>query len=233
MQIKFKLNKMKFLVLIFFYIHYSYSLELSDVKTNIMFQNEICSYSGEPQVIEGKVQCTCAKGYKTKEHPEETFLNDKIQCNYRQKKRFVAFFSSLFIPFGFDYLYLGRYWVFAIVLVIILVILANSIICYIYVNNFQNDADTLSTSNVKHRERWDSQRDSEKLASSNIISMKEDNDDREKCSQIYQTVNFILVGILIIAWIINAVFMGLGKITDANGFETENDLEFLFRVKSK
>ena len=63
--------------------------------------------------------------------------------------------------------------------------------------------------------------------------MKEDNDDREKCSQIYQTVNFILVGILIIAWIINAVFMGLGKITDANGFETENDLEFLFRVKSK
>ena len=120
-----------------------------------------------------------------------------------------------------------------IVLVIILVILANSIICYIYVNNFQNDADTLSTSNVKHRERWDSQRDSEKLASSNIISMKEDNDDREKCSQIYQTVNFILVGILIIAWIINAVFIGLGKITDANGFETENDLEFLFRVKSK
>ena len=97
MQIKFKLNKMKFLVLIFFYIHYSYSLELSDVKTNIMFQNEICSYSGEPQVIEGKVQCTCAKGYKTKEHPEETFLNDKIQCNYRQKKRFGSLVSAVIV----------------------------------------------------------------------------------------------------------------------------------------
>ena len=198
-----------------------------------MFQNEICSYSGEPQMTNGNINCTCAKGYKTKEKPEEKFLNQTIQCNYRQKKRFVAFFLSLFIPFGFDYLYLGRYWVFAVVLVIILIILTNSIICYIYVNNFQTEADTLSTTNVKHRERWDSQRDSEKLASSNIISMKEDNDDRERCSQIYQTVNFILIGILIIAWIINAIFMGLGNITDANGFETENDLEFLFRVKSK
>ena len=63
--------------------------------------------------------------------------------------------------------------------------------------------------------------------------MKENSDDRERSSQIYQTVNFILIGIAIIAWIINAIFMGLGKISDANGFETENDMEFLFKVKSK
>ena len=144
------------------------------------------------------------------------------------KKRFVTFFLSLFIPFGFDYLYLGRYWVFALVFVVILIILSNSFICYIYVNNFQTEVDTLTTANVKHRERFDSQRDSERYTSSNIVAMKENIDDRERerCSKIYQTVSFVLIGIAIIAWIINAIFMGLGKISDANGFETENDMDF-------
>ena len=215
-------------------VEFSSSLDLSKVVGNIsIFQNEICSYSGEPQIISNQINFTCAKGYKTKQNPYDTFYDVPIQCNYRQKKRFVTFFLSLFIPFGFDYLYLGRYWVFALVFVVILIILSNSFICYIYVNNFQTEVDTLTTANVKHRERFDSQRDSERYISSNIVSMKENSDDRERCSQIYQTVNFILIGIAIIAWIINAIFMGLGKISDANGFETESDMEFLFKVKSK
>ena len=68
-------------------VEFSSSLDLSKVVGNIsIFQNEICSYSGEPKIISNQINCTCAKGYKTKQNPYDTLYDVPIQCNYRQKK---------------------------------------------------------------------------------------------------------------------------------------------------
>lgn len=220
---------------IFFYSFFKIHSEININETKY-HQYEICSYNGEPTITsDGGVICKCSTGYETDKTTTKKILGEKVQCSYRKKKRYVAFFLALFIPLGFDYLYLGKYWTFAILLIAIVAIITNAAICFIYINNFKSEPTILSASgngtNLKHNIRSDSQRGSDKMQSTNHISFKEENDNDCKCCQFYQTINFILIGMLIMYWIINSILMGMGKINDSKGFETEDDLSYLFSVR--
>ena len=222
----------------YFIFLYSFSkihseINLDDIKYH---QYEICSYNGEPTIeSDSSVTCKCSTGYATDESTTKTISGQKVLCSYHKKKRYVAFFLALFVPFGFDYLYLGRYWIFIIVLIPIVVILTNAAICFIYINNFKSEPTILSASgngsNMKHNVRSDSQKGSDKMQSTNHVSLKEESDNDCKCCQFYQMITFALIGAFILYWIMNSIFMGMGKVRDSKDIQTEDDLSYVFGVK--
>ena len=210
-------------------------LKGEEEETLMLYGNEICSYNGSPELgkdNEGKaiVKCNCRPGYWSLTPAKKKIRGEDVKCSYEKKKRFIAFFFAAFIPLGFDYLYLGRYWIFIIILCFDLFIMINSAVCFFYTNKFKGEPNNVNS--TKHKDRLDSQRDSEKINTNNFNMVKEESENnRERSAQIYQTLNFILAGIWVIMWIVDIIIMGLGTVTDAKGIETVNDLKFLFKVK--
>lgn len=82
----------------------------------IMFADEICSYNGV-NIGTGNtnVTCACYEDFANDASSNRTINGVKVQCSYEKKRRFIALFLSIFTPLGFDYLYLGRYLIFAII----------------------------------------------------------------------------------------------------------------------
>lgn len=95
-----------------------------------LFKNEICSYNGIPEISKDSkatsISCTCHKGYKTIDELDRKILSNKIYCSYQEKSRLIAFFLSITLPFGFDYLYLGRIGVFIVILLFSLVVVVGN-----------------------------------------------------------------------------------------------------------
>ena len=91
--------------------------------TNIKYyMNQICSYNGVPNIIDtnNTVICSCEDKYanEPRENEKKYIHNQFIQCTYRKKKRFTAFFLAAITPFGLDFFYLGYFIYFIIIAVI-------------------------------------------------------------------------------------------------------------------
>lgn len=113
-----------------------------DLDSNRYYIDEICSYNYEFYKTTGdksEVTCNCKQGFKT--YGNLTFGNYKIQCNYEQKRRFIVFFFSIFLLFGFEYLYLERYFNFVLILCYILFVLISSCYCSIISRDKKENED--------------------------------------------------------------------------------------------
>ena len=108
-----------FIIIIIFIINLFkliFNFTLQDLKSPSMFANEICSYNGNFDI---KTQtCTCQAEYANDPLNTNKINGIPVQCSYQRKRRFIAVFFSIFLPFGMDYLYLNRY---AVCLLIIIV----------------------------------------------------------------------------------------------------------------
>lgn len=94
-------------------------LQAVDFSLPIMFADEICSYNGQNiGNSTSNVTCLCYPDFTNDNNSNRTINGVKVQCSYEKKRRFIALFLSIFTPFGFDYLYLGRYYIFAIIFLI-------------------------------------------------------------------------------------------------------------------
>jgi len=112
--------------------HHQSNLEKNskDTDSYIYYIDEICSYNYKsvdktnPEVI----ICYCKDGFTTDKRKNITFGNFPLQCNYERKRNFIVFFFSIFLLFGFEYLYLERYFYFTLILIYIFFVIIMS--CY-------------------------------------------------------------------------------------------------------
>ena len=80
------------------------------------FVDQICSNKYKNATINNRtVICNCDENYGNS--TDDNYINgQKIQCSYPRKRRFIALFYSIFLPFGIDYIYIGQYIPFLIIL---------------------------------------------------------------------------------------------------------------------
>jgi hypothetical protein len=94
------------------------NFSIKDLDSPYMFQDEICSYNGMINTDKSNVtwiNCTCQDEFANdKSNPNKIINGVPVQCSYEKKRRFIALFLAIFLPFGVDYLYLGRYAIFVL-----------------------------------------------------------------------------------------------------------------------
>ena len=83
------------------------------------FKYQICSYQGTPKYEESlkKIVCACFDRYTNDPNEKREILGQKVQCGYSKNRRFIVFFLALFIPFGFEYIYLERIFTFFLIFI--------------------------------------------------------------------------------------------------------------------
>jgi hypothetical protein len=106
------------------------------------YANEICSYNQDKityNEVKNSITCVCSEDFLTL-NPNNNlrFGEHPIQCNYRKKRGYIVFFYSVFSLFGFEHLYLGRYYSF----IIIFTVYSSTILVNLYfliATNFKKD----------------------------------------------------------------------------------------------
>ena len=91
----------------------------SDYIDPALYQDEICSYNYVKipyNNITKNVICNCRNEYANDKANPRNISGIPVQCGYEKKRRFIAFFFAVFLPIGIDYLYLGWYWAFILIL---------------------------------------------------------------------------------------------------------------------
>jgi hypothetical protein len=113
-----------YIFLILAFIPSSNNFQLSDLNNPELFIDEICSYNGHiEQKNKNNYTCTCQNEYQNDPNLNRKINNVTVQCSYEKKRRFITLFLSIFIPFGFDYLYLERIFIFLLIFTACLVML--------------------------------------------------------------------------------------------------------------
>lgn len=200
--------------------------DLSNLQSHLVFKNEICSYNGFPIVENDSVKCICQKGYKTIKNFYLTVADKStdIQCSYRQKKRFTAFFFAVISPLGLDYFYLGRYDIFIIIIITIVISIIHEIFFLIVKSKLKGDNEFQEyiNNNEYHNRKIRNQ----------IIFYEDEINKRKFIYKIMKKIKLILTIIILSFWVINIFLEGFGIIKDGNGIETEDDMLLLFEVKS-
>ena len=107
--------------IIFFLIAFSQNLQ--NLNHPNYFKDEICSFHGVPIENNNKINCICFEGYENIKNEKRKINDNIIQCNHEKKKRSITLFFSIFIPIGFDYLYLEKYYAFIIIFILSLFII--------------------------------------------------------------------------------------------------------------
>ena len=179
----------------------SYSIQLNNP---MLFLNEICSYNGIPKIdnISKEIKCVCFDGYDTVDE-SKTINGVPIQCNYQRRRRFIALFLSVFVPLGVDYLYLGNYWAFCIIILTVFFVCIGN--CYLLI---ESQHDMGQNKEEKNRNLF---QDQISFTKTRIIFL-------------------ILGGLLIIFYIANIILIATGVIKDGNGISTINDLSYLYKL---
>lgn len=178
--------------------HPSYLSE-SKVRMLHLYGNEICSYRGKPSYENEKFYCDCIVGYKTLSN-DKKFLGESIQCSYKQKRRSITLFFALFIPLGIDYLYIERYIVFVIVLILEIAIFVFFLVSFYHIS--RNDEEK------KGNEPGKVENEMEKLS----------------------LLSWMLNIFFFLYWFVDIILMGFGIVTDGEGIEIYNDLGLVLRV---
>ena len=133
-----------------------------------------------------------------------------------KKSRFYALFLSLCIPFGFDFFYLERYIIFSIVFIISSSILILNIVAFFI--NYNISLKTKETKIQKKLIKFENNR--------KVIIINEDNEN----IKILNIICKVLLINHIIYMIIDITLHLIGRITDGNKVETENDFGYLFSL---
>ena len=208
-------------LLIFLFIPSSSTFSAIEILNNpFKFQNILCSGNGGVNALPmaKNISCTCYEGYVNEpDKKKEIYLNGKflVQCTYKKKSRFTTLFYSLCLPFGIDFIYLGRWRVFCVVFcLIILTISLNIIMFYInYKMKVKNKEDKINNKNKLKRNDKNDKNENRKLRLIKILNI---------LAYIGLIIHLIYIIVVVILHI-------LGKITDYYGVETENDLNYLFQ----
>ena len=191
---------------------------LNDIN---LYINEICSHNGVPNVDKktNKVICTCEEKYANEPREQyKKYINGQfVQCSYRRKRRFFAFFLAGICPCGMDYFYLGHYWLFFIIIIYCLIILTFNIIAFIlnYKINKKNEEIKRQNKLKKVNKKF------------NIQNIAEIND---RCVNLFTKATRVLTYILLIFWFYNFIIEGLGYNKDFYWIETENDMGYIFEI---
>ena len=220
-------NFLLFIIILSFSIKYTNSYEFSAAEVlgdpnNYKYQ--LCSGNGVPTYDPkaNEIICKCNEGYTNEpDESKKEYINGHIiQCSYRQKSRFKTLFYALCLPFGLDYLYLGRYRIFAAVLCIFTATIALNITMFVI--NYKE--------NMKNKENQ-MQNKSNKLRNDNRNKEKNEN-KRQKIIKILNIVANIGLIIHVLYMIITIILILTGAIDDYYGVKTENDLTYLFETYS-
>jgi hypothetical protein len=134
---------MKYVFLICSVIVFAICTKIYDLSDPELFKDEICSYNGRPDVIIdpnggfSQINCTCQDEFANDPRNTKSINNVSIQCSYERKRRFITLFLSIFLPFGFSYLYLGHFWIFLLVVCACFFTLIGN--CYRFATTQQNE----------------------------------------------------------------------------------------------
>lgn len=193
--------------------------------TNIKYyMNQICSYNGIPNIIDtnNTVICSCEDKYanEPRESEKKYIHNQFIQCTYRKKKRFTAFFLAAITPFGLDFLYLGYFIYFIIIAVINFTIIVFNFISIVL--NYQ-----LEKKNEEAKRKLKLKKNTNKFDIRNLAELN------DRCVKNFNLTSKILIIFLLLFWISNAFIQGMGFLNDINGVPTENDMGYLFQTPDR
>ena len=193
--------------------------------TNIKYyMNQICSYNGVPNIIDtnNTVICSCEDKYanEPRESEKKYIHNQFIQCTYRKKKRFTAFFLAAITPFGLDFLYLGYFIYFIIIAVINFTIIVFNFISIVL--NYQ-----LEKKNEEAKRKLKLKKNTNKFDIRNLAELN------DRCVKNFNLTSKILIIFLLLFWISNAFIQGMGFLNDINGVPTENDMGYLFQTPDR
>ena len=211
------------LIIIFAYIKKSFSsLEnITDIK---YYMNQICSYNGIPTIIDSNktVICLCEDKYVNEpRESEKKYVNNQfIQCTYRKKKRFTAFFLAAITPFGLDFFYLGHYIYFIVIAIINVTIIVLNFISIVL--NYQ-----LEKKNEEAKRQMKLKKNTNKFDIRNLAELN------DRCVKNFNLTSKILIFFMIIFWYANAIMQGIGGLKDINGVPTENDMGYLFKTPER
>ena len=193
--------------------------------TNIKYyMNQICSYNGVPNIIDSNntVICSCEDKYanEPRESEKKYIHNQFIQCTYRKKKRFTAFFLAAITPFGLDFFYLGYIIYFIIIAVINFTIIVFNFISIVL--NYQ-----LEKKNEEAKRKLKLKKNTNKFDIRNLAELN------DRCVKNFNLTSKILIIFLLLFWISNAFIQGMGFLNDNNGVPTENDMGYLFQTPDR
>ena len=193
--------------------------------TNIKYyMNQICSYNGVPNIIDSNntVICSCEDKYanEPRESEKKYIHNQFIQCTYRKKKRFTAFFLAAITPFGLDFCYLGYFIYFIIIAVINFTIIVFNFISIVL--NYQ-----LEKKNEEAKQKLKIKKNTNKFDIRNLAELN------DRCVKNFNLTSKILIIFLLLFWISNAFIQGMGFLNDINGVPTENDMGYLFQTPDR
>lgn len=193
--------------------------------TNIKYyMNQICSYNGVPNIIDSNntVICSCEDKYSNepRESEKKYIHNQFIQCTYRKKKRFTAFFLAAITPFGLDFFYLGYFIYFIIIAVINFTIIVFNFISIVL--NYQ-----LEKKNEEAKRKLKLKKNTNKFDIRNLAELN------DRCVKNFNLTSKILIIFLLLFWISNAFIQGMGFLNDINGVPTENDMGYLFQTPDR
>lgn len=193
--------------------------------TNIKYyMNQICSYNGIPNIIDtnNTVICSCEDKYanEPRESEKKYIHNQFIQCTYRKKKRFTAFFLAAITPFGLDFFYLGYFIYFIIIAVINFTIIVFNFISIVL--NYQ-----LEKKNEEAKRKLKLKKNTNKFDIRNLAELN------DRCVKNFNLTSKILIIFLLLFWISNAFIQGMGFLNDINGVPTENDMGYLFQTPDR
>lgn len=186
--------------------------------------NQICSYNGVPNIIDSNntVICSCEDKYanEPRESEKKYIHNQFIQCTYRKKKRFTAFFLAAITPFGLDFSYLGYFIYFIIIAVINFTIIVFNFISIVL--NYQ-----LEKKNEEAKRKLKLKKNTNKFDIRNLAELN------DRCVKNFNLTSKILIIFLLLFWISNAFIQGMGFLNDINGVPTENDMGYLFQTPDR
>ena len=110
------------------------TIDITYVENSILYKNEICSYNGNPKLINrSKIECECYSSFVDEPREDhKKYVGDQlVHCSYQRKKRFTTFFLAGLIPMGFDYYYLGHYLYFSMIFCGFILIVVSHIIFFL------------------------------------------------------------------------------------------------------
>jgi TM2 domain-containing membrane protein YozV len=130
----------------FFYLlfHYCYTANKNyNLKDPELFKDEICSYNGIPNMYPSTtgfndIVCDCQEEFAHDPNFNKTINGVKVQCSYEKKRRFITLFLSIFLPFGLNYLYLGHFGIFFVVISICFITIFGN--CYRFAQTQHNES---------------------------------------------------------------------------------------------
>ena len=212
---------MKFFILffLFFLAEKIYTFSPKELIENVrLYTNELCSFNGIPKIntTTNEVICECKERYANEPRKDKIkYINGQmIQCSYERKSRFYTIFLSACFPFGFDFLYLKRYYSFCISFIMSLTTLSLNII--VFVINYKINIGSKET---KIQIRFN------KMV--NKAEDKKNNEDKKSFNtlKLFCKIFTILhVSYMIIVLILHSAV----GIKDGNNVDQEDDLGYLF-----